>query len=288
VRGARAGEGAQGVGERGAACAGFLKKGTGAGGTLRRAEGEEGGAAGGGGAGAESKEGEEEGRARSARRPQRATAKRTNPANTDFRKFYERGVVPVCVAHTSAGIRAHWKSAPGTLDYHFFLPVFMSGLREVEEPFLSLGLHGTLDLVTAAPDKVQRVVPQLAVPVHQALTTRDPAIVRRVLLVLQTMVKAGAAHGVGEALVPYFRQILPILNIFKERNESTGDGIVYGQRKVECLGDLINETLQLLELYGGEFAFVNIRYFVPTYESVIPPDPLAPPAPPARDVVRHP
>ena len=37
---------------------------------------------------------------------------------------------------------------------------------------------------------------------------------------------------VGEALVPYYRQILPILNIFKNMNLNSGDGIDYSQPRV--------------------------------------------------------
>ena len=72
---------------------------------------------------------------------------------------------------------------------------------------------------------------------------------------------------VGEALVPYYRQILPILNIFKNKNLNSGDGIDYSQQKRENLGDLIQETLESLERHGGEDAFINIKYMVPTYES---------------------
>jgi hypothetical protein len=35
----------------------------------------------------------------------------------------------------------------------------------------------------------------------------------------------------------------------------------------ENVGDLIQETLEILERYGGEDAFINIKYMVPTYES---------------------
>lgn len=31
-------------------------------------------------------------------------------------------------------------------------------------------------------------------------------------------------------------------------------------------GELILETLQLLEMRGGEDAFINIKYMIPTYE----------------------
>lgn len=46
-----------------------------------------------------------------------------------------------------------------------------------------------------------------------------------------------------------------------------GDRIDYGQKNNMNLGDLIDETLQVLERHGGEDAFINIKYMVPTYES---------------------
>lgn len=45
------------------------------------------------------------------------------------------------------------------------------------------------------------------------------------------------------------------------------DAIDYSQRTNLNLGDLIDETLQCLEKHGGEDAFINIKYLVPTYES---------------------
>lgn len=46
-----------------------------------------------------------------------------------------------------------------------------------------------------------------------------------------------------------------------------GDKIDYAQKNNMNLGDLIDETLQVLERHGGEDAFINIKYMVPTYES---------------------
>jgi len=87
------------------------------------------------------------------------------------------------------------------------------------------------------------------------------------LKVLQTLVLS--AEMVGEALVPYYRQILPVFNIFKSATKSTMDKIDYGQRKRKNLGDLIHETLQILEIHGGEDAFINIKYMIPVYESCV-------------------
>lgn len=51
--------------------------------------------------------------------------------------------------------------------------------------------------------------------------------------------------------------------------ENSGDGIDYSQQKRENIGDLIQETLEVFERYGGEDAFINIKYMVPTYESCL-------------------
>ncbi|KAI5193866.1 Parkin Coregulated Protein [Manis pentadactyla] len=50
---------------------------------------------------------------------------------------------------------------------------------------------------------------------------------------------------------------------------NSGDGIDYSQQKRENVGDLIQETLEAFERYGGEDAFINIKYMVPTYESCL-------------------
>ena len=60
-----------------------------------------------------------------------------------------------------------------------------------------------------------------------------------------------------------------MLNIFKNKNVNVGDHIVYNQRKRMILGDHIQETLELLEMHGGEDAFINIKYMIPTYESCV-------------------
>ena len=48
---------------------------------------------------------------------------------------------------------------------------------------------------------------------------------------------------------------------------NSGDGIDYSQQKRENIGDLVQETLECFERHGGEDAFINIKYMVPTYES---------------------
>ena len=82
---------------------------------------------------------------------------------------------------------------------------------------------------------------------------------------MQKLVKSNELAG--EALIPFYRQLLPVLNEFLLCNKNIGDQIEYGQRKKLNIGDLVLETLECLELNGGPEAFINIQYMVPTYQS---------------------
>lgn len=55
-----------------------------------------------------------------------------------------------------------------------------------------------------------------------ALNTRNRQVICSTLKVLQHLVTS--ADMVGEALVPYYRQILPIFNIFKNMNSESDRG----------------------------------------------------------------
>ena len=202
-----------------------------------------------------------------------AYAERPNPPNTEFRRFYERGDLPVQVDHGGVHNRIAWKVGIEKLDFHHYLPIFFDGLRELEEPYCFLATQGVYDMMQTGFNKVLPVIPQLIIPIKTALNTRQKKVIVKVLKVLQCLVTADAgAEGqnlIGQALVPYYRQILPVLNIFIRQTENLGDGIDYGQQKKENLGELIMETLEYFEIHGGEDAFINIKYLVPTYQSVV-------------------
>ena len=100
-----------------------------------------------------------------------------------------------------------------------------------------------------------------------ALNSRDPEVIATTLHILQALVSC--SDTIGEALVPYYRQILPIMNLFKTKNLNVGDNIDYSQRKQKNLGDLIQQTLEMFEMHGGDDAFINIKYMIPTYESCV-------------------
>jgi hypothetical protein len=190
-----------------------------------------------------------------------------HPELTQFRRFYDRGDLPISRNYGEDAGPIHWKVSPDLLDYHHYLPVFFDGLRETEEPYWFFSYYGTLDLIAQGPTKILPVVPQLVIPLKKDLNTRDPEILCRLMQVIQALVKADPL--ISEALVPYYRQILPVFQEFLLANINLGDRIEYGQRKKLNLSDLIVQTLEEMEKSGGPEAFINIKYMIPTYQSCV-------------------
>jgi hypothetical protein len=174
---------------------------------------------------------------------------------TDTVQWYvvadERGDLPVRVNFAGAVRKLQWQADLAHLDYTHYLPLFMEGLRELDEPYHFLALQGTLELLDKGQSRVLPCLPHLVL-----------------MKVLQALVRG--CPFAGEALVPYYRQLLSVFNLFITKRVNCGDAIDYGQRRQENLGDLILETLHLLERHGGPDAFVNIKYMIPTYESCMP------------------
>lgn len=191
--------------------------------------------------------------------------KYTKPKPTAFRRAYLSQDLPINLEMEGGGPSLKWKADIEKLDYHHYLPIFFDGLTETENPFRFIAEQGIHDMLVKGGHKVLPVIPQLIIPIKKALNTKHPVVICTTLKVLQHLVMS--ADMIGEALVPYYRQILPVLNMFSQKNKNLWDGIDYAQQRRENVGDLIQETLEVLERYGGEDAFINIKYMVPTYES---------------------
>lgn len=192
---------------------------------------------------------------------------RPNPPNSEFRRHYERGDLPIQIDHGGCHNRIAWKVGIEKLDFQHYLPIFFDGLREVEMPYAFLAEQGVYDMMQVGKGKVVSVIPQLIMPIKTALNTRDRSVIAKVLKVLQALVKCDddEENLVGKALVPYYRQILPVLNIFIPARGNMD----YGQRQQRNLGELILDTLEAFERHGAPDSFFNIKYFVPVYESCL-------------------
>jgi hypothetical protein len=201
-----------------------------------------------------------------------ATA-RNNPPNTGFRRAYERGDLPVIVSHASGKRTLSWKTdrgAPTDVDYAHYLPLFADGLREEQEPLPWLSATAIADMARADPARIAPLIPLIVIPLRNALNTRRREVMVRVVETMRELATCDAAAPggarVARAMVPYFRQLLPIVNIFATRFRNR-PGVDDEPRNVKNLEDRIQALLVALETHGGADAFINIRYMVPTYTS---------------------
>jgi hypothetical protein len=111
--------------------------------------------------------------------------------------------------------------------------LFFDGLCETEHPYDFFARQGIHDMLEHGGSKILPVIPQLIVPMKStsiesfgehvvdllhldALNTRNHKVICTTLKILQQLVMS--ADMIGEALVPYYRQILPIFNLFKNWN----------------------------------------------------------------------
>ena len=143
---------------------------------------------------------------------------------SEFRTFYDRGDLPVTIEHGPQN-KINWKVDIQQLDYHHYLPIFFEGIREKIDPYRFLAVQGVFDMLDKGGPKVLPVIPQLIIPIKTALNTRDPEIIAITLKIMQALVTC--SDTIGEALVPYYSQILPIMNLFKTKNLNMGDKIDY-------------------------------------------------------------
>jgi len=145
-------------------------------------------------------------------KPKAGAINRRPVAPSEFRRFYDRGDLPICIEHGMQN-KIQWKIDIMSLDYHHYLPIFFEGIREKQDPYRFLAVQGVFDMLEKGGAKVLPVIPQLIIPIKTALNTRDAEIVMITLKILQALVVC--SDTIGEALVPYYRQILPVLNLLK-------------------------------------------------------------------------
>lgn len=84
---------------------------------------------------------------------------------TIFKKYYDRGDLPIAVSFVGAQRKITWKLEPEFLDYHLYLPIFFEGLREPVEPYKFLAERGCQELIEKGGNKLLPVLPQLILPI---------------------------------------------------------------------------------------------------------------------------
>ena len=67
--------------------------------------------------------------------------------NTNFRRVYDVGDLPVSLNQTGQGGKLLWKIKPAQINYNHFLPLFFEGLREKQDPYRFIAVQGVYDLL---------------------------------------------------------------------------------------------------------------------------------------------
>lgn len=204
------------------------------------------------------------------KRANRATKRKTSAWRplrksdpTMFGRIYDRGDLPLAVLH-GAKRKVVFKVRIQDLNISEYLPMFFEGLREMREPHAFIAEAGLLQMLEHGGHMILPVIPDIILPIKQALDTKNRDTIRKTLQAIRVLVSCHQL--VGPALVPYFRQLLPVFNLvllLENRGRQEFDGC--GRKKTNLV-DEMNDTLEVLLKYGGRGAYINIKYMIPVYE----------------------
>jgi hypothetical protein len=108
--------------------------------------------------------------------PKAGAVARRMIAPSEFRRFYDRGDLPIAIDHGPQN-KIYWKIDVTQLDYHHYLPIFFEGIREKQDPYRFLSVQGVFDMLEKGGAKVLPVIPQLIIPIKS-----KPEIQTRLIL----------------------------------------------------------------------------------------------------------
>ena len=80
----------------------------------------------------------------------------------------------------------------------------------VQDPYRILAVKGSEELILKGDKRVLPVIPQLIIPLKAALKAADSNVITTALNLLQLL--ARCCDSAGQALLPYYRQLLPPIN----------------------------------------------------------------------------
>ena len=198
-------------------------------------------------------------------RPKVKSGQKGKISATLFRKYYLRGDFPVSISFTGAQRTLKWLIDPKNIDLAHYLPLFIEGLIETEEPFAFISEKTSLQAISANGDKLTEILPDVILPLKKALDSTDPLIIVRAIKVFQALFSAKVS--IAQDLVPYYKNLLPCFNKHFNENKNLGHHMEFSQKDKQNIGDLIMETLGQLEANGGPEAFAHIKYMIPVYQS---------------------
>jgi hypothetical protein len=141
-----------------------------------------------------------------------------NVKSSLFRTLLLRGDIPCQRAfckqsQNKNGTYLMWKIPPQDLDYCYYLPVFFDGLIsdkyfknpshankfqfhfirlcEPKFPYNVLACYAVHDMLNAGGEKILPVIPQLIIPIKNALNGKNPGVMASTLRIIQHLCMCG-------------------------------------------------------------------------------------------------
>eukprot|EP00892_Ulva_mutabilis_P012026 jgi/Ulvmu1/9196/UM005_0296.1 len=192
-------------------------------------------------------------------------AVRQKPSSgTQFRRLYDLGLIDfVSVRWQCHNIVVIWRTALSPAALKFFLPIFVAGTIEEEEPYHFLALRGALDMIRALGPKLADAARDVAVNLRQLLLWQCPARCADACLLLSHICQESPAGAL--ALRPHFRLLGPGLNRFVRCRSRC----VFGGRSAMPLCECVWHVLRQLEECGGRGMRGVLQRHVPLYEGPV-------------------
>lgn len=83
--------------------------------------------------------------------------------------FFARGDIPISATQISSkNTPLSWKISPEKIDYKYFYPIFVDGLREADPNARMVATRGCIELLQYSSAKVRECLPQFILPLRSS------------------------------------------------------------------------------------------------------------------------
>ncbi|PNW86730.1 hypothetical protein CHLRE_02g095115v5 [Chlamydomonas reinhardtii] len=167
----------------------------------------------------------------------------------------------------SSGFTTWGCELPGEVEPATWLPVFMDGIREYEEPYRFLAIRGSEDLMYKAGDTLHQFADALVAPLKVALDTREPTTVAVALQLMNNAITLDPE--VAAVWAPHYWQFAQVLNLFRSRGGGLVVDLGYNRRAVASCARLATQFMTDFEIAGGQLATAAVRRYSPGHDPAV-------------------
>ena len=179
---------------------------------------------------------------------------KSSRSENSFRIFYHRGDLPVIISLIGSTRQIRWLCDPNLLNSNFYLPIFLSGISETENPYSFLIDQIIMDLLRIKPNFFWSSPKILSEKIREGLLSRSPIVINR-SIDLTTRLIIDNKHLIEDQLT-FIKEILPCLKKHYESQHSKHR-------------NSLDRVFESCEKIGGPLYLKEIKKYLPTYQSMI-------------------